>query len=371
MTSAQIAVVMTQLGRGGAERQTYLLLERLAHSPWRPKIVFCLSDDIEPYGPALQKLGYPLEIIERGSSYDFGRLFRLRRRLREEKIDFVHAVHLLASGYVFLAASLGRKPRLLPSARGTVVTPSLIKRGIYRWMFRSCSKALVNSSLGKEYLVNYFKAPRERIVVIPNGMDFDDLRRGASESKLRSELGIDRDAAIVGFVGKDSPVKNVPCFIDAMRRVMQKDSRLHAVLVGKGLDETARVRLAEDLPKQRLHLLGPRDDIAAVISGFDALVLTSNTEGCPNVVIEALGLGIPVISTAVGDVEEMIERGRTGFICPVGNDAEIAEKTQQLLSQREKFRADLRERLPSIEKRFSLETMVERTTDLWAHLLGC
>ncbi|RMG48969.1 MAG: hypothetical protein D6718_00640, partial [Acidobacteria bacterium] len=175
----RVGIVVSQLGYGGAERQTALLLERLAESPWRPDIVCCLSEAVEPYGPLLQRLGYPLAVLPRRRSFELGRLLALRRLIRRERLTLVHAVHLLASGYAFLATRACRGVRLLPSARGTVVWPARVKRVIYRAMFRSCPRTLVNSSAGARFLVERYAAPPERIVVIPNGIDVEAIAREA------------------------------------------------------------------------------------------------------------------------------------------------------------------------------------------------
>lgn len=360
----RVAVVLTQLGMGGAERQTFELLRVLRGTPREPVLVVCMSDDLAPYGPALEEIGYAIHVLPRRSSFDLGRLRRLRRLLREHRIDVVHAVHLLASAYAHLATGGGRHPRVLPTVRGTVVRPDLVKGWIFRRMFARAPRTLVNSHRGAAFVVRNFGAPEDRVVVVPNGLDFAALARRADPPVLRRELGLDRAVPIVGFVGKDSRVKNVPRCLEIVRRLARDDGSLHAVLAGGGLDGAARARLAPDLAPERVHFLGPRHDLPAVLADFDLLLLTSDTEGSPNVVLEALALGVPVVSSDVGDVARLLPPGAGAVVPPPDVDAYVA-RAREVLAARDAARAAARAALPALEATFGLQAMVDATVALW------
>jgi len=366
----RVAVVVSQLGFGGAERQTAELLAALRGRPDEPRLVICLSADLEPYGPRLVELGYRLEVIPRGTSFDLARLFRLRRLFRNERIDLVHAVHLLASGYAFLAAWPGRRPIVLPSVRGAEAGPGALRRLVYRRMFQACPRALVNSSRGARFMHEILGAPADRIAVIPNGVDFAALAAAARPDLLRSELGIPPAAPLVAYVGKDSRVKNVPRAVEVVRRARAAHRDLHAVFVGEGLDEEARGKLAPDLPPGPVRLLGPRPDIPSILAAADALLLTSDSEGCPNVVIEALALGTPVVSADVGDVAEIVGGAGAGMVVPRGDVDAYVAALGRLFGDRSAARAAVRRELPRLEARYGLAAMVEGTLALWRELLA-
>jgi glycosyltransferase involved in cell wall biosynthesis len=366
----RVAAVLTQLGFGGAERQTVALLRRLAGTDWAPALVVCLSEDLEPYGPELEALGYRLDVLPRRGSFDLLRLLRLRRLLRRERIELVHAVHLLASGYCALATRWGRGPRLLPTVRGTVVRPGPLRRAIYRRMFRRCPRTLVNSQRGARFLVEHLGAPAARLAVVPNGVDFDALVRRAASPCLRAELGLPEEAVVVGYVGKDSRVKNVPRFLEIVRRLQARRDGLHAVLIGTHLDEPARARLAPDLPPARVHFLGPRGDVPALLAEMDALVLTSNSEGSPNIVLEALALGVPVVSSDVGDVAAMIPSADLGAVVPPADVDAYVSCLDALLARRRDVHAAAPATRGWLDERYGLDAMVRRTTDLWREVLS-
>lgn len=365
----RVAVVVSQLGFGGAERQTAALLAALADRPERPHLVACLSHDLEPHGPPLVAAGYRLEVLPRGGSFDLARLVRLRRLLRRERIDLVHAVHLLASGYAWLATRPGRRPVVLPTVRGAEAGPGALRRAVYRRMFRACPRALVNSRRGARFMQEVLGAPAERIAVVPNGIDFAALAAAARPEALRSELGIPASASLVAYVGKDSRVKNVPRAVEVVRRARAAQPGLHAVFVGGGLDEAARGKLAADLPPDRVRLLGPRPDVPSILAAADALLLTSDSEGCPNVVIEALALGTPVVSADVGDVAEILGAGG-GTVVPRGDLDAYAAALGRLLADRAGARGAAQREFPRLEARYGLAAMVEGTLAIWRELLA-
>jgi glycosyltransferase involved in cell wall biosynthesis len=365
----RVAVVVTQLGFGGAEGQTVKLLERLKGSPWAPVVVICLSEDVKPHGSRVLDLGYPLEIASRQGSFDIDRVMVLRKLLRAYNVTLVHAVHLLAAAYSWIASRAGRDARVLPTFRSSNLDHGATRRFVYRRMLASCPLTLVNSHRGAEVLIRGLKARPERLKVVPNGLNFADLRNSASTPCLRAELGICADESIVGFVGRDRHVKNVPRFLKLAERLLDMSPRLHVVLVGVGLDESARGRLASALPESRTHFLGPRTDTPALLSDMDVLVITSESEGCPNVVLEALGLGVPVVSADVGDVPRMIRAAGHGAVVR-SNDLEsyVEQVLRHVSSRSKRSRAPLID-LSGLEHEYDVDRMVLQTVELWKNLM--
>jgi len=365
----RVAVVLTQLSFGGAEKQTFELLRLLRGTPWEPVLVITLSTIVEPYGPRIRDLGYRLEVLPRSSSLDVRRLTRTAHLLRREKIDLVHAVHLLASGYSWLAC-VGSRSRVLPTVRGTVVRPAWVKRVVYRSMFRGSRVTLVNSHRGAEFICRYFSAPSGRVTVVPNGVDFDLLRRVADPPVLRRELGLAAGSEIIGYVGKDHPVKNLDLLVHSCGELLRRRPAAHLVLIGNKLGCDRRDLLAAGLPAGRAHFLGVRTDVPALLKDMDVLALTSDSEGSPNIVLEALGVGTPVVSTDVGDVRCMIDHGRTGLVVPIRDAAAMTGALQTVLDDVEAFRRRVREGWGLLEEGFALESMVRSTVEQWRRVLA-
>ena len=368
--AARVAVVVSQLGLGGAERQTTLLLEKLAGSAWAPRVVVCLSGHVEPYGPRIEAAGYRVVVLERRRSFDPGRLLRLRALLRREAIDLIHAVHMLASGYCALASAGGRA-RLVPTARGTVVPPHALRWFVYRAMLRRAPVVLANSHRGAEFLCRRLGARPGSLRVVPNGIDFGGIRRAADRGALRTELGLAPDVPVVAWVGKNNRVKNVPRLASLLRELTARHADLHAVIAGVGLGPEARAEHFAGLPEDRVHLLGPRSDVPSILAAADALVLTSDSEGCPNVVLESLAIGRPVVAPDVGDVRRMIGDDAAGAIVGAPDDIpSFADAVLALIGDRSGARSRVIGQWPRLESEYGLEAMVRRTLEAWKDALG-
>ena len=118
-------------------------------------------------------------------------------------------------------------------------------------------------------------------------------------------MNIPGQSPIVAYVGRNARVKNIPRLLSVARQLLEAHPDVRIVLAGDGLD--ARLVAGTELAAHsRLHCLGPRDDVPSLLSDATVLLLTSDSEGMPNVVLEALGSGVPVVATAVGDIEQIL-----------------------------------------------------------------
>ena len=150
-----------------------------------------------------------------------------------------------------------------------------------------------------------------KTVVIPNGVDTDRFRPDrAARARIRAELGIDDAAPVVGMVGDLIPLKRQDTLLAALRHVQGEMPELRAILVGDARSgEAESKRYAEQLrsdARNGVLFLGRRSDLPAVLNAFDLLVVASERETGPLVLLEALATGIPVISTPVGRAPELL-----------------------------------------------------------------
>jgi glycosyltransferase involved in cell wall biosynthesis len=364
-----VVIVLTSLVHGGAETQVVELLKQFRGTDLEPRLIVSLSEELLPYGPVITAAGYNVTAIRRSSSFEVSRIFALRRILVSADVHLVHAVGLLASVYCWLAAKWLSGCVVLPSIRGTVVTPGRLRRFLYRRMFLDCPCALANSTAGAAFAVEHLGAIPERMAVVPNGINFRGLRAAVQSGSLRAELNIDKDAPVVGFVGRDAPVKQVARFFQVVERLLQRVEGLQAVVVGPGFEPAARQRLAPTLPDRQVHLLGPRFDIPSLLADMDVLVLTSDSEGTPNVVLESLGVGTPVVCANVGDVSVIVDDSALGaVVTPAAIDSYV-EAVLRLIQDRRASRESVERHFPELERRYGSERMARDTGFIWAKML--
>ena len=364
-----MVIVLTSLVHGGAETQAVELLKQFRGTDLEPRLIVSLSEELLPYGPVIAAAGYKVTALRRSASFDVSRIFALRRLLVSTDAHLVHAVGLLASVYCWLAAKRLSDCVVLPSIRGTVVTPGRLRRFLYARMFRDCPCAVANSTAGAAFAIAHLGALPERLVVVPNGIDFRALRAAVRPGSLRAELNIAGDVPIVGFVGRDAPVKQVGRFFQVVERLLTRVEGLQVVVVGPGFESTARERLAPSLPAHQVHFLGPRFDIPSLLAGMDALLLTSDSEGTPNVVLESLGVGTPVVCADVGDVSVIVDDSALGEVVTPAAIESYVEAVLRLIQDRRAARERVERHWPELERRYGSARMARETGLVWTRLL--
>jgi glycosyltransferase involved in cell wall biosynthesis len=197
----------------------------------------------------------------------------------------------------------------------------------------------------------------DRVEVIHNGIDPSPF-----EAARPVAVDLPADAVRFGYVGSFEPRKGLRVLAEAWRTVAERSPRAHLFLAGKGSEEPALREMLADVP--RVHWLGYRADVPAVMAGLDVLVLPSFKEGAPNVVQEAMAARIAVIATAVSGTPELVEDRVHGRLVPARDAKALADAMAGLADD-----AELRARLAAagaarVRDAFTLGRMLDRYEDL-------
>ena len=356
----RVVVVTSHLGFGGAERQTVALLRKLHGTPWAPIRVISLSDDVEAHSATLRELNYPISIIRRRRSFDLVRCRELRGLLIRDEAEVVHAVNWFASGYAILATT--RRARVVSSIRNSHMPAGVVRRCIFPRLVRRSAGVLVNSEQGRQMLLNECGMEPERITLVPNGIDVDHLRSTKRPGALRRELNIPSDAPIVAYVGRNARVKNIPRLLDVVSRLLPAHPRLHVVITGIGLGPEA-IAATELAAVPRLHCLGPRHDVPSLLCDATVLLLTSDSEGMPNVILEAFAASVPVVATAVGDIPQMVPPG-CGELSPP-DAAQLTFAVLRVVANAPSYRCAVDRYSDYIQANHSVQAMATGTVNVW------
>jgi glycosyltransferase involved in cell wall biosynthesis len=250
-------------------------------------------------------------------------LWTLYRQMRAQRPHIVHTHAAKAGVLGRLAAWLAGVPVVVHTYHGHVLSGYFGR--VRNWAFRQIeatlargTTVLVTVSAGvKQALVDLRVAPPERIRVVPLGLELDALAGALPRGSLRREAGFSDQAPLVGIVGRLAPIKDLPNFLRAARRVLDRMPEARFSVVGDG-DERARLEsLAHELGlADVIHFHGWRRDLAAVYGDLDVVVNCSRNEGTPVALIEALAAGRPVVATAVGGTPDLLGEGRWGRLAP-------------------------------------------------------
>jgi glycosyltransferase involved in cell wall biosynthesis len=214
---------------------------------------------------------------------------------------------------------------------------------------------------------------RTQVSVVRPGIDpqlFQTAIDATTQHALREEFGAGPADYLVGTVACLKPQKAPEDFVAVAKQVCDVVPEARFVLIGDG---DLRLRI-ESLINQsglhnRLHLAGWRRDISTVMKAFDAFLLTSHWEGLPRVLLEARTIGLPVVATRVGGVEEVIVQGRHGWLSDAGDIAGLATQLIRVLRSREVRPHGRSQSIEALPKEFHLEEMVKQYESLYDRFL--
>jgi glycosyltransferase involved in cell wall biosynthesis len=229
---------------------------------------------------------------------------------------------------------------------------------------RACRLIAVSQSMKDHMVADGIRG--DKITVIPNGISVEGYRTSADRESVRKEFGIAPSDLLVGTAGRLALVKNQAMILEAAARIVPKVENLRLVFYGEGPEEDNLKRLAVDLGiASRVTFAGLRSDMARVLSGLDIFLLSSVSEVAPMVLLESMALEVPVISTDVGGVSEMMEPGKSGLLTENRNVEEMAEAMLRLAVDPDCRREIGRRGREFVERRFDESSMLQATSDLY------
>jgi glycosyltransferase involved in cell wall biosynthesis len=326
----RVLFISSGLGVGGAETA----LERLIPHLQARRVVCEVASlgEIGEVGARMLSVGITVHALgmkpPKPSLRGLWRLFRLVRHFKPDVIQ----------GWMYhgnIAAQLARlaAPRavVLGAIHQTLARPEMdpwttrvvIRLDALLSHFAKRTIYVAHSAAEQHVARGYSK---RAATVLPNGVD---TRRFAPDPQIRqamrSELGLSDGDFVIGTVGRFHPVKDQAGFLRAAIEVAQRFPQARFVMAGAGLDSenTALAPLAMHPALQgRLSMLGAREDVPRLMQALDLFVLSSLSEGLPNVVAEAMSCGVPCLVTNVGDAAWMV--AETGWVVAPNDAAALA-----------------------------------------------
>jgi glycosyltransferase involved in cell wall biosynthesis len=324
---------MPDLVLGGAQRALLNIVENLDRKRFTPRIILFegIIQSERPRTPVDVLPWFPTPARFAVRTLALARL--LRRRKIELLVSFMPGPNLMA---LLAAALVGCKvvasERAVPSVNFSDANPRLGLRAFWRWFARHgyprADAILVNAGRIKEELVHQYRIPSRKVTVIPNIVDIVRIKRLASASAP----GTGKDAIV--SIGRLTWQKNFPLLLRAFARLPKPRPAL--LIVGGGEDEQKLRALARELGiDDEVTFLGPKKNPYPYLKRARVFVLSSHYEGLPNVVLEALALGIPVISTdCPSGPRELLQDGMYGLLVPPDDSEALAAALKRLLRDR-------------------------------------
>jgi glycosyltransferase involved in cell wall biosynthesis len=295
----------------------------------------------------------------------------LARFLREDRIDVVLSYAMPVNLYAFLARLFYRRSYFLASSRTAEMTESPLRTRVNALVYRRSGRVVANSRFGAESTSRIYGVSPDRIEVIHNGIDPSRFDYQGGQEEARRALGLPATVQVAGLTGRLTSEKRVDLFLEAARRVASRIPECRFLVVGAGDLLEPMKRLATEMGlDSKVLFTGERNDMDRVLSALDLLALSSDFEGLPNVVMEAMAAGRPVVATDLGGCRELIVDGVTGCLVPVGDPGAMAERMIQVLSLPDRGRSMGAAGSERIRSEFSIAAMVERFEALFLNVCG-
>lgn len=306
---------------------------------------------------------------------DFVAVRKIARLLQEISPDLIH-LHSSKAGIVGrIAAKLAGVPAVFTAhgwafTEGVSLSRRLIALPLEKVMAYCSEKIICVSDYDKRLALNYKIASPDKLVTIHNGIP-PAIKESDKDNaaKLQTLLSFDKNTVACVMVARFSEQKDHRTLLKAFSMI-NSDISLKLFLIGQGPFLDATQELAKELGiSERVHFMGPRTDVEQLLPYFNIFLLITNYEGFPISILEAMRVGLPVIATNVGGVNEAVVNGETGFTVPRG-DANAIKNHLEHLAKDSVLRKDMGKKGRGyFLAHFTSEKMLEETSHLYQGLL--
>ncbi|OQX06984.1 MAG: hypothetical protein BWK73_29325 [Thiothrix lacustris] len=345
----KILHIIIGLNVGGAENSLKRLIETHKDNQNYQHCVISLTT-IGKIGEQLQASGIEVKALGMTSAFSVPiTLWRLIKSISYINPDIVHTWMYHADLLGGLAAYFTQK-KVIWSIRnthvavgsGTAKTTKHIMQLCAKLSYKIPSKIICVANAAK---VSHYKYNNEKMIIIPNGYAIDAIQKTAKNTqkeKYPAELNIRNDRLIIGSIGRFNDYKDFPTFIKAANILLASQQDIQFLLIGRDIDSNNKTLMSlinDTINPNAFILLGERNNIPELLSLMDIFCLHSISEGFPNVLGEAMCIGLPCVTTDVGDAALMV--GEHGSIVPHSNPEKLAAALQVMIDQTPQERTNI------------------------------
>jgi glycosyltransferase involved in cell wall biosynthesis len=369
---ARIAYFAPLLHTGGTQRHLQQVLGLLDRDRFEARVY-----TLRPGGEVedeLRAAGVEVASLDLGKSLTSPRavlaMIRAARGLRGDGVQIVHGYQWRPSLVGAIVGRLARVPLVFAGKRSLTGDD---KRARFAWRLigRRVDTIVTNAEALRSEADG--QGVSARWAVIPSGVDVDHFRGGPPASEAKRRLGLDPKRPVVGTVGRLEERKRHDHLLVATRAMLAKANGLapQLLLVGDGPLRNRLERRAGELGiAKAVHFAGAIADVRTALAAMDVFALPSCAEGMSNALLEAMAAGRPVVATAVGGTNEVLEDGRTGILVPPGDIDLLAGQLLALVMNpaRGAYLGAAARR--AVTQRFGARAMVSRLEDLYAERLA-
>jgi glycosyltransferase involved in cell wall biosynthesis len=350
----KVCFIVGTLGRGGAEKQLVFMLRALIQAGIEARIL-CLTKG-ESYEAEIKSLGVEVEYVG-GNQNRFARLWKIIQNLRKRRVDIIQSSHFYTNIYAALAGKALKIPSI-GAIRNNLKSEVAIHKSLGKFQISLPCFLIANSDLSRQAAIERGISP-DKIAFVRNAVEV-----GPGKSSVKPK----KDITLL-FAGRLENQKRPDRFMRLAAALVEKNPALPVrfQIAGDGalrkeLEEQNRNRL-----NNKIEFLGECAEMGKFYRQADILVLTSDYEGTPNVILEAMAHALPVIATKVGGTPEILN-AKCGILVEPDDESGLVKAAVKLIEN-----PDLRSNLGVegfryIKNNHSLDALTDNLTEIYAKL---
>jgi glycosyltransferase involved in cell wall biosynthesis len=328
-----ILLFTESLKPGGTEKEVLLVCMHLNREKFAPLVV-----SLNGRGEVADQLrALPVPVVDLGfKSYKniispIKTIVKVVKLIQQHRIKILHA-YSFGPTILGAIAALFTRTRLISSQRNIHLWNDSKYRRAYQIALLNADRILSNSETGRDVVLQNLDEFENKVQVIYNLVEEPRVEK-VIRVDLRRQLGLAERDIVIGMVANLRPLKNPGLFVDTAINICKKSKRVVFIHLGGGSEVPAlqqKVKIAG--LSDRIRFLGAISPANPYYESMDIFVLTSNSEGCPMAVLEAMSHGLPVVATRISGVREVVRHGVNGLLVPPDNRAAFSRALRRLIA---------------------------------------
>ncbi|MBF0226702.1 MAG: glycosyltransferase family 4 protein [Desulfobacterales bacterium] len=356
----------TEHAWGGGQQQVAYLMDYMHKQGLNNTALVCQPKSyFEKY---CKEKGIPFYPVKMRGEMDFIAGYKIARLCKKNNFNILHlhSAHALASG--LWAKLFYNKIKLIGSRRVSIHIRNN-PLSLFKYSNRMIDKIVCVSNQIKDTLLKD-GIPEHLVVTIYSGVDLKKFTDVLPPPAFRKQWNIPDDHILVGTVASMVEAKDYPTFLKAAKIITDINDKITFFAVGNGPKEKEIYDFAKDLGlSKRFIFSGFQKEVGIFLKSFDIFVLSSSFEGLGTSILDAQGVGLPVVATKTGGIPEIIRHNVNGMLIEQGNPQALADAIVELATNKEK-RKTLGEKAMETVKDFSIENTVQKNLSLYKEILN-
>jgi glycosyltransferase involved in cell wall biosynthesis len=360
----KICFITGGLKIGGAEGQLFLYAKNLINNRWNVTII-SLNKGKEFWVKPLTEIGCKVVFIPKRNK--IARIIIISSILKDEKPDILQGWHFYTNPYIQICGRLaGIKNRFgIVQEHPTYWPGTKLSHYLY---LNKLSAIIANSEIAKKYICdNYNKKYISKIYVVHNSIEkIKPFNKNSSKKYISKKYNIPINNKWIVGIGRLDKNKNWKIMINAIKSLKSRFPKIKAIIIGDGEEKTNLINMINQMKlADTVYLVGEVAHIQKYLTAFDILCVTSINEGIPNVILEAMDANIPVISSSVGSISEVIKNEENGILFKCEDYKELKRKILLILKNKNLRNKIIFNGKKTIENMYMINKLVEKYINIY------